>query len=345
MKNHLRKLSIGLPVYNGEKFIKASINSILAQTFTDFELIISDNASTDKTEEICRAYAAQDSRIRYYRNDKNIGCSGNFNRVFELSTGEYFKWVAYDDLHAPDFLEKCIAALDQDPSIILCHSQAYFIDEQEKFLQTYDIKCNTNSSKPSQRFHELLIKHLCYQIYGVIRASALRSIPPMGSYAHADGILLLRLGLLGRFYEIPEYLFFPRNHPQQSMSLFFPNYLLFTNNNPEYSLDMLPDYYSYAIWFDSANNGKILFPHWRIFWETVLSIQNAPVHWYERLLCFLSMHKQLGGTESLLVKDFLVAAQIYWRKLQLLSKIKQKLQSVYSLFTLGVFGLKSKKYL
>ncbi|NJM71109.1 MAG: glycosyltransferase family 2 protein [Scytonema sp. RU_4_4] len=316
MSNNQPRLSIGLPVYNGEKFIKEAIDSLLAQTFKDFELIISDNASTDKTEEICRAYAVKDKRIHYYRNEKNIGCARNFNRVFELSSGEYFKWAAHDDLHAPDFLMKCIEVLDKDDTVILCHSKTHFIDEHGKFLQNYDIQLRTDSLKPHERFHELLTKHLCYQIYGVIRASALRRTPPMGSYGHADGILLLRLGLVGRFYEIPEYLFFARSHPQQSMSMFFPNYLLLANNNPQYSLSMLPDYYSYTVWFDSSKKGKILVPHWRIFWEYLFSVWRSSLNWYQRICCYRSLLTQLKGTEYLLIKDLLIAAQIFRKRLR-----------------------------
>ncbi|KAB8334598.1 glycosyltransferase family 2 protein [Scytonema tolypothrichoides VB-61278] len=316
MTNNQPRLSIGLPVYNGEKFLKQAIDSLLAQTLEDFELIISDNASTDKTEEICRAYAVKDKRIRYYRNEKNIGCACNFNRVFELSSGEYFKWAAHDDLHAPDFLMKCIEVLDQDPTLILCHSKTYFIDEHGKFLQNYDIQLQTDLPKPHKRFHELLTKHLCYQIYGVMRASALRMTPLMGSYGHADGILLLRLGLIGRFYEIPEHLFFVRSHPKQSTSMFFPNYLLFADNNPQYSLSMLPDYYSYTVWFDSSKKGKILLPHWRIFWEYLLSIWYSPLNDYERVCCYISLRKQLKGTEYLLIKDLLIAAQMLSKRLQ-----------------------------
>ncbi|MFS0513957.1 glycosyltransferase family 2 protein [Nostoc sp. UIC 10607] len=316
MSSNQPRLSIGLPVYNGEKFIKEAIDSLLAQTFEDFELIISDNASTDKTEEICRAYAEQDQRICYYRNDKNIGCARNFNRVFKLSSGEYFKWAAYDDLHAPDFIKKCVEVLDQDPSIILCHSHTYFIDEQGNFLQNYDIKLKADALKPHKRFHELLTKHLCYQCYGVIRASALRMVPPMGGYGNADGILLLRLGLLGRFYEIPEYLFFARSHPQQSMSMFFPNYLLFSDKNQKPLLSMLPDFYAYAVWFDSANKGQILFPHWRIIWEYILSIWRSHLSLYERLCCHISLQQQLKGTEYLLLKDLLRVLQLIWKSWQ-----------------------------
>ncbi|MGJ5629989.1 glycosyltransferase family 2 protein [Nostoc sp. CALU 1950] len=324
MSSNQPRLSIGLPVYNGEKFIKAAIDSLLAQTFEDFELIISDNASTDKTEEICRAYAEQDKRICYYRNDKNIGCARNFNRVFKLSSGEYFKWAAYDDLHSPDFIKKCVEVLDQDPSIILCHSQAYFIDEQGNYLQNYNIKLKADALKPHERFHELLIKHLCYQCYGVIRASALRMIPPMGGYGNADGILLLRLGLLGRFYEIPEYLFFPRSHPQQSMSMFFPNYLLFADKNDKSLLSTMPDYYAYSVWFDSAKKGQILLPHWRIIWEYILSIWLSPLSLDERLCCHRSLHQQLKGTEYLLLKDLLIALQRLWKGSQPLSMQEQQ---------------------
>ncbi|MEH2279818.1 MAG: glycosyltransferase family 2 protein [Nostoc sp.] len=313
MSSNQPRLTIGLPVYNGEKFIKEAIDSLLAQTFEDFKLIISDNASTDKTEEICRAYAEQDHRICYYRNDKNIGCAGNFNRVFKLSSSEYFKWAAYDDLHSPDFIKKCIEVLDQNPSIILCHSQTYFIDEQGNFLQNYDIKLKADALKRHERFHELLTKHLCYQCYGVIRASALRRIPPMGGYGNADGILLLRLGILGRFYEIPESLFFVRSHPQQSMSMFFPNYLLFADKSKKPLLSMLPDFYGYAVWFDSAKKGRILLPHWRIIWEYVLSIWRSPMNLNERLCCHRSLHQQLKGTEYLLLKDLLIALPRLWK--------------------------------
>ncbi|MBW4557359.1 MAG: glycosyltransferase [Trichormus sp. ATA11-4-KO1] len=316
MSKNQPKLSIGLPVYNGDKFIQEAIDSLLAQTFADFELIISDNASTDKTEEICRAYAAQDKRIRYYRNDKNLGCSRNFNRVFELSVGKYFKWAAYDDLHAPDFLVKCVEVLDYNPRVVLCHSQVYFIDENGNFLQNYNIKLNTNSPKPHERFHELLTKHLCYQCYGVIRTSALKIVPPMGSYGTADGILLLRLGLLGQFYEIPEYLFFARVHPQQSLSMFFPSYRSFTNNQAEYSLCMLPDFYGYTVWFDSAKKGKLLFPHWRILWEYMLSIWLFQLSLSERIYCHISIYQQLKGTESLLLQDLVKAIQTIWQRWQ-----------------------------
>ena len=314
MNNEQLRVSIGLPVRNGERFIEQALESLLAQTFQNFELIISDNGSTDKTEKICRAYAAKDRRIRYYHNEQNLGLARNYNRVFELSSGEYFKWAAHDDLHSPDFLLKCVEILDRDPNVILCHSQVRFIDEQGKFLQNYDIQLNTNSPKSQERFHALLGKHLCCQFYGVIRASALRMTSLMGNYAHADGVLLLRLALLGRFYEIPEYLFFLRKHSQQSMSLFFPMYLSFASQQSHRQRNILPDYYQYTVWLNPEKKGQIVFPHWRIFWEYGLSIWLSPLSWYERLDCYLSMFKQLRGTEHLLLKDLLIATKMTWKQ-------------------------------
>jgi glycosyltransferase involved in cell wall biosynthesis len=117
------RVSIGLPVYNGENYLAETLDSILAQTFTDFEVIISDNASTDRTETICRQYAAQDRRIRYLRNTSNLGAAKNYNRVFELSQGEYFKWNGHDDPLAPVFLERCVAVLDRHPGVVLCFAR------------------------------------------------------------------------------------------------------------------------------------------------------------------------------------------------------------------------------
>ncbi len=112
MSNLTPKVSVGMPVYNGAETLPAALDSLLAQTYTDFEVLINDNASTDATEAICRAYAARDSRIRYERNSANLGAAGNFNRVFERARGAYFKWFACDDLLAPDYLAECVAALE-----------------------------------------------------------------------------------------------------------------------------------------------------------------------------------------------------------------------------------------
>ncbi|UBF27329.1 glycosyltransferase [Kovacikia minuta CCNUW1] len=135
MSDRLPRVSVGLAVYNGENYIREAIDSILAQTFEDFELIISDNASTDKTQEICLEYAARDQRIRYDRADRNRGAAWNQNRVFELSTGTYYKLAAHDDVIAPDYLAKCVAVLDQNPAVVLCHSWTRSINEKSEIVE------------------------------------------------------------------------------------------------------------------------------------------------------------------------------------------------------------------
>ena len=111
-----------------------AIESILAQTYTDFELLISDNASGDGTEEICREFAAQDSRIRYFRHPQNRGASWNFNQTVEHSIGEYFKWLAHDDTMGPCYLARAVEVLDQDPTLVLCHSKTGIIDSHGELV-------------------------------------------------------------------------------------------------------------------------------------------------------------------------------------------------------------------
>src|SRR4051794_27763407 len=138
MIEHKPRVSIGMPVRNGAKYIRQAIDSILAQTFTDWELIVCDNASTDSTEQIVREYAARDSRIRYHRNPRDIGPAANHNIGFEMSRGEYFRWHAHDDMIAPTYLEKCVAALDADPTIAVAHTQTRIVDDKNEFLEDYN---------------------------------------------------------------------------------------------------------------------------------------------------------------------------------------------------------------
>src|SRR4029077_16300744 len=123
-------VSIGLPVYNGERFLPAAVGSLLSQTYAHFELIISDNASTDGTEEICRRYASADARVWCSRCETNVGPRRNFNRLFELAQGEYFKWAAHDDAYGADFLLKCVEALERDSGAVLSYPRAVVIDAE-----------------------------------------------------------------------------------------------------------------------------------------------------------------------------------------------------------------------
>ncbi len=205
------KLSIGLPVYNGGDYLEKALLSILNQTFTDFELIISDNASTDNTQEICETYAARDPRIRYFRNPVNIGATQNWYRVFELSCAEYFASVAHDDIYHPEYMEKCITVLDRDPTVVVCHSKTSVIDAEGNFTGNFDVVVDTTSARPHERLYSLLtIDYLCIQLYGVMRSKALADTKVFVGYVSCDRNTLAELCLIGKIQEVPEYLFYHR---------------------------------------------------------------------------------------------------------------------------------------
>jgi glycosyltransferase involved in cell wall biosynthesis len=203
------EVSIGLPVYNGARFLEAAIRSILTQTFTEFELIISDNASTDATCKICSRFAALDPRVRYIRNLANLGATKNFNKVFRLASGRYFKWAAHDDVIAPQFLERCVEVLRRDTEAVLCYPRVRFIDATDHFINEYELPCgHATSPEPQKRFSDVICtNHWCFQVFGLIRAESLVRTRLLGAHATADRVLLTELALLGRFREVPEPMF------------------------------------------------------------------------------------------------------------------------------------------
>jgi glycosyltransferase involved in cell wall biosynthesis len=233
------RLSVGLPVYNGEKYICEAIDTLLAQTYGDFELIISDNASTDATEEICRTYVRQDPRVRYLRQPRNIGLSPNHNFVADQARGELFKWAAADDLYGPELLRSCVEALDKHPEAVLAHSWTAAVDAAGNVTQAYSYPLKTDSPRPPDRFRSFLfgcsgmfeapgsasrrlirvdhdgILRACDE-YGVIRTSVLRAVKPRGSYHDPDRILITELLLRGTFRIVPDWMYFRRDHDERA---------------------------------------------------------------------------------------------------------------------------------
>jgi Glycosyl transferase family 2 len=231
------RLSIGLPVYNGEEFLPQALDCLLAQTFGNFEIVVSDNASTDRTSQICRDYVNRDARIRYFRSDKNLGAIANFNRTFELSEAPLFKWACHDDLHHSVYLESCVRLLDDDPTAVLAHSASAFIgDDGEPFAfdsgsETYldpktggwhrpDSPTIGDSSNAVERFWQVLslAPWACHG-FGVIRREALRQTKLHTNFRGSDRAMLAELALLGRFRAVPERLFLKRLHAGASSAL------------------------------------------------------------------------------------------------------------------------------
>lgn len=213
-------VSIGLPVYNGERFIRDSLDSITRQTFRSFELIISDNASTDATADICRSYASVDSRIRYVRNQVNIGAAGNFNKVFEMASAPLFRWATADDVFRRDSLECCVRVMEQHPEAVLCYPRTVLIDTMGNELRDVDENLDVRLEDPIERFCVVFerIKLVNVQ-YGLMRADAVRKTALFRNFGGGDIPFVLELSLCGSFIEVPGTVFYRRMHEQASSAI------------------------------------------------------------------------------------------------------------------------------
>ncbi|MFZ0594337.1 MAG: glycosyltransferase family 2 protein [Bryobacteraceae bacterium] len=233
------RVSVGLPVFNGERFVEAAIRGILTQTYEDLELIVSDNASTDRTPEICRDYAVGDKRVVYHREDTNIGAKANFNRTFELSRGAYFKWAAADDVCGPRYLARTVDVLDRDPSAILAHCHSAVINAEGRLVGQQELKdrlvvdngleCNVSPNdrerrldnpRAAIRFGEILLGTFwCFEIFALIRRAGMLATYPKGQFFGSDKVMLAQLSLMGRFVEIDDVQFYRRAHSDNSCNL------------------------------------------------------------------------------------------------------------------------------
>lgn len=191
-------VSIGMFAYNEARFLRASLDSLLAQDYANFELIISDNCSTDATEAICREYAARDPRIQYHRQASNIGSAANSIHVLNLATGKYFMWASGHDLWSPTLLSRCAALLESHPSAALACASADWIDEEgfawDKESGWYD----SRGLEAMQRFFMVFWGN-AHPILGLIRTRYLRELPKIHACVGSDQIVLAELALKGDF--------------------------------------------------------------------------------------------------------------------------------------------------
>jgi glycosyltransferase involved in cell wall biosynthesis len=259
------QVSIGLPVFNGERFLGETLDSIMAQTFRNFEVVIADNASTDQTEKICREYASKDPRIKYFRHDVNYGAASNFNFAFGKSSGSYFRWSSANDVFAPGSLEACVGVLDAHPEVVLCYPKTVLIDEQGNVIGSYEDKLDLRVPSPADRFRTALRNIRLVNVhYGLIRSDVLRLTALLRPYLGADIVLLSELALHGQFWEIPERLFFRRMHPSPSRA------------DRNRSLETAQEFW------DPDTRGAADLYYWRRFYNNVLSIFRAPIGPSER---------------------------------------------------------------
>lgn len=216
MRNQAIKVTIGLPVYNGERYLENTLNSLLNQTYKDFRIIISDNASTDNTSKICKNFQKKDTRIIYLRNKENIGASGNYLKVLTNAKTPFFMWASHDDLWEPTFIEKLIKILERDDRIVLAFSNYDFIlgdDTNNRLLNNSQLK-KLESENINTRIKNLLLKPDANILYGIYRTSPLKKVGGFkrlfeDAWNH-DNLMLLSLSLFGSFKYYPEILFHKR---------------------------------------------------------------------------------------------------------------------------------------
>jgi glycosyltransferase involved in cell wall biosynthesis len=295
--NHYPRVTIGLPVYNGERFLAQAIESILAQTYTDFKLIISDNASTDATQEICEVYVAQDKRVQYLRNEKNLGASANFNQLVGMAASEYFKWAAHDDLLDPTYLARCVDVLDSDPDVVLAHSCSRIIGEEGEVIKDYDVILRQDNPSVRVRFRDLvMVKHRCYQVFGLMRKRVLEQTPLLEPYAASDRVLLAGMSLFGKLVEVPDFLFFPRKHATVSVRSHQTRH-------------------ARMIWFDTSLAGKVSLPTWDLLGGFVNDIRRAPLGLGDRMACYKIMVGWAWNKRKTLIDDVVIAGKQKGRQL------------------------------
>lgn len=263
-ENRSPRVSIGLPVFNGEAQLAGALDALLGQSYSDFELLLSDNHSTDGTEAICRDYAARDPRIRYERSPVNQGAAWNFNRVLERASGHYFKWASSNDVHAPDFLARCVDVLDRRPEVVLCYSKTRLIDETGQVLRDAEDNLDLPWPEASRRFREFIARvRLSNPIFGVLRPEPLRRAGGLKNYPGSDVVLLGELSLHGVFFEVPEYLFQRRWERQ--------------NEVRNESVDNWQEF------FDPATRGKMFLRTWRHQYEYLRAALRSPLSLAEKV--------------------------------------------------------------
>jgi glycosyltransferase involved in cell wall biosynthesis len=267
-------VSIGLPVYNGQRYLAETINAILTQSLSNFELIISDNCSSDATEEICRQFVKHDSRIRYFRQTKNRGAAWNYNHVFELARAPYFKWTAHDDLIEPKYLAVCVRLLEDTPAVVAAFTAVKRIDEDGNVISIKPPAQSTQGATASQRFRSTLVGVPFEAVFGVIRRDVLCRTALIGSYANSDEVLLRELTLYGSLVQLPDPLFHSRDHAGNSVR---------SHPSPAQR----------AAWFNPQSAQHAVFPICRESIEYARSIRRSSLPLFERMACYVHLSRWL----------------------------------------------------
>lgn len=277
-----------MPVYNGERWIGAAIDSILAQTYSNLELVISDNASSDGTERLCRDYADRDPRVRYHRNAENIGLNNNYTRVFTLARGQYFKWASSNDICAPRLIEACVDRLERNRDIVLCYSRTRILNGSDDAGEPYADDLGSDGSACGRMKHVLKNIRLNNAINGVIRAEVLSRTNLIADYFSSDVVLLIELALHGRLVQVAEELFYRRMTTESSTKL---------RSDTER-----------VAYYQPTQRRRMLFQHWKLYKGYFAAATRTPLDIRERLCAYAHLSRLALWDRRNLLGDLVRAA-------------------------------------
>lgn len=265
-------VSIGMPVRNEARWIAAAIDSLLAQTWTDFELTIADNASGDATEEICRAAAAHDARVRYIRRPCDVGVRENWNALAREARGEYFCWAPGHDRWRPEFLATCVAALEErprraalgrtaasaDPTVVLAYPLATGIDSDGREIPVHDCRLDIRGLRAERRFLTVLFGlSSAVPIHGVMRTCAIQRTRGLGANVGPEYPVLAELALLGAIAHVPRVLFEYRRVREETTREFTRR--------------------TVSAWQRRRRRQLVLTPEWELMREHLRVVRHAPL--------------------------------------------------------------------
>lgn len=315
MRQTAPRVSIGLPVRNGAAFLDQTLDDLLRQTWTDLEVVVCDNASTDGTPTICAAWQRRDPRVRYHRSDTDRGPAANYNWAFQLSVGQYFCWSAADDRHLPEFVASTVAALEGDPTAVVASTGTRRIGPANEDKGVVRGQPDLSSLDAAERLRTLLFvdhrRHGAFEIFGMIRRDALAAVGPQGRYARADSVQLVKLALRGRFVHVPKALFLNRDHEDRSVRVAAPR----AYGGRSWTVQILgggptpPD-----AWWDAARADRVVWPEWRLLQEYRRAVEQAPLSPADRSACRRVLAAFAVHHVPKLTRDLLIGAEFAARR-------------------------------
>ena len=288
-------MSIGLPVYNGENYLGEAIESLRRQTFGDFELIISDNASTDATEDIARDAAGKDRRIRFYRQEVNAGGPANYNFVLDRAkSDDFFLWHAHDDLRAPESLERSLQVMKDSPQASVVFSRAALIGQTGEHLGVKPRPAGLLSGRPHRRLRAVVTsRHTDFVLFGLMRRHLLERTDRHGSFKGGDRVLVAEMALLGEFVEIDEFLFLNRDHPDR-----------YTRMPSDQGMRQQKN-----AWWDPTSDGKISLPRWTGLARYLHAVRRHPLPRAEKARCYAAVGQALFDNRMYVSKQLIREVQ------------------------------------